>query len=157
MTPTTAPRRGSQDINVESFSTQTEANAALLSGRADFGWADQPVADYQVKLEPGKLRISGQPCSIYPYGVAVAHKLGFDKAIEDAITYLINNGYYSQDPGRRGRHGRRGHRLGRRGQQQQPGRLDLCALVLRSPDISRSDEPGPGGRGAVRVPEASIG
>jgi len=87
---------GLQDINVESFDTQTEANSALISGRADFGWADQPVADYQVKLEPGKLRISGSPCSIYPYGVAVAHKLGFDKAIEDAITYLINNGYYSK-------------------------------------------------------------
>ncbi len=87
---------GLQDINVESFSTQTEANAALIGDRADFGWADQPVADYQVKLEPGQLRISGQPCSIYPYGVAVAHKLGFDKAIEDAITYLINHGYYSK-------------------------------------------------------------
>jgi polar amino acid transport system substrate-binding protein len=85
---------GLQDINVESFAGQTEANAALISGRADYGWADQPVADYQVKLEPGKLKISGQPCSIYPYGVAVEHKLGFDKAIEDALTYLINHGYY---------------------------------------------------------------
>ena len=87
---------GLKDINVESFSTQTEANAALLSGRADFGWADQPFADYQVKLNPGKLKVSGQPCSVYPYGVAVIKSLGFDKAIEDAITYLINNGYYSK-------------------------------------------------------------
>jgi polar amino acid transport system substrate-binding protein len=79
---------------VESFPGQTDANAALISGRADYGWADQPVADYQVKLEPGKLRISGQPCSIYPYGVAVAKSLGFDKAIEDALTYLINHGFY---------------------------------------------------------------
>jgi polar amino acid transport system substrate-binding protein len=87
---------GLQDINVESFPSQTEANAALISGRADYGWADQPVADYQVKLEPGKLKISGQPCSVYPYGVAVAKNLGFDKAIEDALTYLINHGFYGK-------------------------------------------------------------
>ena len=87
---------GLQDITVDSFDTQTEANAALLSGRADFGWADQPIADYQVKLNPGKLKISGQPCSIYPYGVAVVKSLGFDKAIEDAISYLISHGYYTQ-------------------------------------------------------------
>ena len=85
---------GLQDINVESFPSQTSANAALISGRADYGWADQPIADYQVKLEPGKLKISGQPCSVYPYGVAVAKSLGFDKAIEDALTYLINHGFY---------------------------------------------------------------
>jgi polar amino acid transport system substrate-binding protein len=55
---------GKADITVDSFDTQTEANAALLSGRADFGWADQPVADYQVKLEGGKLKIGGTPCSV---------------------------------------------------------------------------------------------
>ena len=123
---------GLQDINVESFASQTEANAALISGRADFGWADQPVADYQVKLEPGKLKISGQPCSIYPYGVAVEHKLGFDKAIEDALTYLINNGYYGKILSSAGVTGRGCQRLGRRRQRQQRGRLDLCALLLRS-------------------------
>ena len=87
---------GLKDINVESFPSQTNANAALISGRADYGWADQPVADYQVKLEPGKLTISGQPCSIYPYGVAVAKSLGFDKAIEDALSYVIDHGFYSK-------------------------------------------------------------
>ena len=46
---------GKQDITVaELFDTRPQANAALLSGRADFGWADQPVADYQVKLESGQ-------------------------------------------------------------------------------------------------------
>jgi polar amino acid transport system substrate-binding protein len=87
---------GLQDITVESFATQTEANAALLSGRADFGWADQPVADYQVQQNPGKLKISGQPCSVYPYGVAVVNSEGLDKALEDAISYLISNSYYTQ-------------------------------------------------------------
>ncbi|HUZ70078.1 MAG TPA: transporter substrate-binding domain-containing protein [Candidatus Saccharimonadales bacterium] len=87
---------GKQDITVDSFDTQTEANAALLSGRADFGWADQPVADYQVKLESGKLAIGGSACSVYPYGVAIVKKLGLDQAVEDAIKYLIDNNFYTQ-------------------------------------------------------------
>ncbi|HEY6468763.1 MAG TPA: transporter substrate-binding domain-containing protein [Candidatus Dormibacteraeota bacterium] len=87
---------GKSDITVDSFDTQTEANAALLSGRADFGWADQPVADYQVKLESGKLKIGGSPCSVYPYGVAIVKTLGLDQAVEDAIKYLIDNDFYTQ-------------------------------------------------------------
>jgi polar amino acid transport system substrate-binding protein len=87
---------GKQDITVDSFDTQTEANAALLSGRADFGWADQPVADYQVKLEPGKLKIGGTACSVYPYGVAIVKTLGLDQPVEDAIKYLIDNNFYSK-------------------------------------------------------------
>jgi polar amino acid transport system substrate-binding protein len=87
---------GKQDITVAPFDTQTEANAALLSGRADFGWADQPIADYQVKLEPGKLKIGGTACSVYPYGVAIVKTLGLDQAVEDAIKYLIDNHFYSQ-------------------------------------------------------------
>jgi polar amino acid transport system substrate-binding protein len=87
---------GKQDITVAPFDTQTEANAALLSGRADFGWADQPIADYQVKLEPGKLKIGGTACSVYPYGVAIVKTLGLDQAVEDAIKYLIDNHFYTQ-------------------------------------------------------------
>ncbi len=87
---------GKADINVESFDTQTEANSALLSGRADFGWADQPVADYQVKLEAGKLKIGGPACSVYPYGIAVLHTAGMDQALTDAVKYLIANGYYTK-------------------------------------------------------------
>src|SRR5258707_1598950 len=37
------------DINVLSFGTQTDANSALLSGRPDSCWLDQPAADYQVQ------------------------------------------------------------------------------------------------------------
>jgi len=87
---------GKQEITVDSFDTQTEANAALLSGRADFGWADQPVADYQVKLLNGKIKVGGPACSVYPYGVAVVKSEGLDQALSDAIKYLITNGYYTK-------------------------------------------------------------
>ncbi len=85
---------GKQDITVQSYSLQTQANTALLSGRADFGWADQPIADYQVKIENGKLKIGGSACSVSPYGVALVKSGGLEQAVEDAIKYLIDNGYY---------------------------------------------------------------
>jgi polar amino acid transport system substrate-binding protein len=87
---------GKTDITVLSFGTQTQANAALLSGRADFGWADQPVADYQVKLESGKLKIGGTACSVSPYGVAMVKSTGLEQAVSDAIKYLIDNGFYTK-------------------------------------------------------------
>jgi polar amino acid transport system substrate-binding protein len=87
---------GKQDITVLSFQTQTQANAALLSGRADFGWADQPVADYQVKLESGKLKIGGTACSVSPYGVAMVKATGLEQAVQDALKYLIDNNWYGQ-------------------------------------------------------------
>ncbi|HYM51319.1 MAG TPA: transporter substrate-binding domain-containing protein [Candidatus Limnocylindrales bacterium] len=84
-----------KDITVDSFSTQTQANAALLSGRADFGWLDQPVADYQVQQEAGKLKTAGQPCSVSPYGIALVKGSPLETAITDAVKYLIDNGYYA--------------------------------------------------------------
>lgn len=86
---------GKPDITVLSFSTQTEANSALLSGRATFGWLDQPVADYQVKQSNGKFKIGGHACSVAPYGIAMVKGSPLEKPITDALKYLIdNNGYY---------------------------------------------------------------
>lgn len=86
---------GKQDINVLSFNTQTEANSALLSGRADFGWLDQPVAGYQVTQTNGKLKLGGQACSVSPYGIAMVKGSALEQAITDAVKYLMDHGYYT--------------------------------------------------------------
>jgi polar amino acid transport system substrate-binding protein len=86
---------GKQDINVLSFSTQTEANSALLSGRADFGWLDQPVAGYQVTQTQGRLKLGGQACSVSPYGIALPKGSPLEKAMTDAVKYLMDNGFYT--------------------------------------------------------------
>lgn len=86
---------GKPDIKVMSFEKQTEANAALLSGRADIGWLDQPVAFYQVKQSAGKFKVAGQPCSVSPYGIAIVKGSKLEPAITDAVKYLIDNGYYT--------------------------------------------------------------
>jgi polar amino acid transport system substrate-binding protein len=87
-------KAGKKDINVLSFQTQTDANSALLSGRADFGWLDQPVADYQVKQLGGKVKIGGTPCSVAPYGIALVKGSGLEKPITDALKYLMDHNYY---------------------------------------------------------------
>ncbi len=84
------------NITVHSFTKQTDANADLLSGHSTIGWADQPVTDYQVKLSGGKLQLSGKPCSIAPYGIALAKGSALAQALQDAIKYLIDHGYYTQ-------------------------------------------------------------
>ncbi len=87
---------GRAPITVHSFTKQTEANVDVVGGRADVGWADQPVADYQVQLLNGQLQISGQACSVAPYGIALPKGSGLAKPLQDAIRYLIDNGYYTQ-------------------------------------------------------------
>jgi len=83
-------------FTVESFDTQTEADAALLSGRADVGWLDTPVAYYQVQLKGGKLKIVGTTCGVAPYGIAMLHSSGLQQATEDAVKYLIDHGFYKK-------------------------------------------------------------
>jgi polar amino acid transport system substrate-binding protein len=87
---------GKQAITVLSYGTQTQANTALLSGRAEFGWLDQPVAEYQVHVDNGKLKIGGTACSVAPYGVAMVKSSGLEQAVGDAIKYLIDNGFYGK-------------------------------------------------------------
>jgi polar amino acid transport system substrate-binding protein len=89
-------KAGKQNINVLSFEKQTEANSALLSGRATILWADQPVSGYQVKLSAGKMKLGGKPCSVAPYGIALVKNSPLEKAITDAVKYLIDNGYYTK-------------------------------------------------------------
>jgi len=87
---------GKQPIQVVSFEKQTEANSALLSGRADVGFLDQPVAAYQVKQSNGQFKVAGQPCSVAPYGLAIIKGSPLEPALTDAIKYLIDNGFYKQ-------------------------------------------------------------
>lgn len=86
---------GKPDIKVLSFDSSTQANEAVLSGRADFGWDDSPVVAYEVKQQPGKLTITGAPCAVAPYGAAVAKTSGLQQALQNAIKYLIDKKYYA--------------------------------------------------------------
>ena len=88
-------KAGKADITIHSFVKQYDANSDVLGGRAVAGFADSPVADYQVKLNKD-LGIAGPPCGVAPYGVALPKGSPADKAFADAIKYLIDHGYYKK-------------------------------------------------------------
>ena len=51
-----------------------------LSGRADVGMADSPVADYQVKQSNGQFKLIGKPYGTAPYGIAIPKDNGHGQA-----------------------------------------------------------------------------
>ena len=62
-------KAGKPGVKVLVFDTQTEANLAVSSGRAQLGFADTPVATYQVKKSNGAFKVVGAricPCPIRP-------------------------------------------------------------------------------------------
>jgi polar amino acid transport system substrate-binding protein len=78
------------------YPTQTDANLALSSGRAQVSMADSPVAAYQVKQSAGKFKLVGQAYGVSPYGIAVPKADGtLDKAILDAVKDLVADGRYA--------------------------------------------------------------
>jgi polar amino acid transport system substrate-binding protein len=77
------------------YPTQSAANLALSSGRAQVSMADSPVAAYQVKQSKGLFKLVGTPYGVAPYGIAVPKSDGtLDKAILLALQDLIKNGTY---------------------------------------------------------------
>jgi polar amino acid transport system substrate-binding protein len=87
---------GKTPDSVETFNTQSEANLALASGRAQVSMADSPVAAYQVKQSSGNFKLVGQSYGVAPYGIAVPKQDGtLDKAILAALKDLVANGQYA--------------------------------------------------------------
>jgi ABC-type amino acid transport substrate-binding protein len=82
---------------VQSFQTQSAANTAIASGRADVGMADSPVAAYIVKQSNGKFKLSGSAYGTAPYGIAMSKTSGtLDKAVLAAVKDLMKDGVYNQ-------------------------------------------------------------
>jgi polar amino acid transport system substrate-binding protein len=83
-------------VDVRVFPNQTEANLAVSSGHAQLGFADTPVADYQVRQSGGKFKIVGAAYEPAPYGIAVSKGSGLDKAVRAALLYLDKHGTYQK-------------------------------------------------------------
>lgn len=88
-------KAGKPGVHELVFSTQTEANLAVSDGRAQLGFADTPVASYQVKKSGGLFKLVGAAYAVNPYGIALP-KNGFDKAVLAALKVLISNGSYGK-------------------------------------------------------------
>jgi polar amino acid transport system substrate-binding protein len=80
-------------VTVLSLQDQNAANLAVSSGRADVGFADSQVAAYIVQQSNGQFKLSGQPFSTAPYGLALP-KNGLAPAVLTAVKDLMSDGIY---------------------------------------------------------------
>jgi polar amino acid transport system substrate-binding protein len=85
---------GKPGVTVLPFPDQNGANLAVVSGRAQLGFADTPVADYQIKKSGGQFKLVGQAFATAPYGLALPRN-GSAKAVLAALKALMKNGTYS--------------------------------------------------------------
>jgi polar amino acid transport system substrate-binding protein len=89
-------KAGKKAVSVTPYPTQSQANLAVSAGRAQLGFADTPVADYQVKQSGGKFKIVGAAYAPSPYGLAVSKSSGLTNALHAALLYLQKHGTYQQ-------------------------------------------------------------
>ena len=89
-------KAGKKAVSVATFPNQNQANLAVSSGRAQLGFADTPVAGYQVKQSGGKFKLVGAAYAPAPYGIAISKSSGLTNAVKAALLYLIKHGTYQQ-------------------------------------------------------------
>jgi polar amino acid transport system substrate-binding protein len=93
--PVRQKKCGSNKINVLSFKDQTQATAAVVSGKADAMLADSPVVAYAVKQSGGKLEALGDIYDAAPYGYVVPKdQTEFAEAIVEALKEIEKDGAY---------------------------------------------------------------
>jgi len=87
---------GKPGVNVLVFPDQNGANLAVSSGRAQLGFADTPVAAYQVKQSGGQFKLVGSAYANAPYGFPFAKTSQLDTAVLAALKVLMKNGTYTE-------------------------------------------------------------
>jgi polar amino acid transport system substrate-binding protein len=89
-------KAGKPAVTVLVLGDQNAANLAVASGRAQLGFADTPVAAYQVKKTNGQFKLVGQTFASAPYGLAVPKTSGLAKPVLAAVKALMKDGTYAQ-------------------------------------------------------------
>jgi polar amino acid transport system substrate-binding protein len=93
--PALQKKCGSNKINVLSLKDQSQATAAVVSGKADAMLADSPVVAYAVKQSGGKLEALGDIYGAAPYGyVLPKDETEFAQAIVEALKEIDKDGAY---------------------------------------------------------------
>jgi polar amino acid transport system substrate-binding protein len=88
---------GKPAITIDQYDAQSDATAAIVSGKDDAGLADSPVMAYAVKQTNGQLQLLGDVYDSAPYGYVVKKdQTDFAQAIADAVKALIKDGSYQK-------------------------------------------------------------
>ena len=91
---TKCKKAGKGAVTVLAFPDQNGANLALSSGRAQLGFADSPVAAYQIKKSNGQFKLVGSSIENAPYGLAVPKNSGLAQPMLAALKIVMKNGQY---------------------------------------------------------------
>jgi polar amino acid transport system substrate-binding protein len=88
-------------ITIHPFPDQNGANLDVLSGRADCGFADTEVVNYEIKVSNGQVKLTNEYVSPAPYGIMLPRPSGtpagqapLAKAVRDAMQKLMDSGEY---------------------------------------------------------------
>ncbi|NMO05001.1 ABC transporter substrate-binding protein [Gordonia sp. TBRC 11910] len=76
------------------FDSQDEAVNAVLLGKVDAFSADSPVSAYAVKKTDGQLELIGPVYDSAPYGLPLMKGSSLGPAVQQAMQYLMDHGYY---------------------------------------------------------------
>jgi len=88
---------GKKAITIDQYDAQSDATAAIVSGKDEAGLADSPVMAYAVQQTKGQLQLLGDVYDAAPYGYVVKKdQTEFAQAIADAVKSLIADGSYAK-------------------------------------------------------------
>ncbi|MEV4466653.1 ABC transporter substrate-binding protein [Micromonospora echinofusca] len=86
---------GKPAITIDQYQAQSDATAAVVSGKDDAMLADSPVGAYAVKQSNGQLELLGDIYESAPYGYAVKKdQAAFAEVLKEAVTAVIADGTY---------------------------------------------------------------
>jgi polar amino acid transport system substrate-binding protein len=88
---------GKKAITIDQYDAQSDATAAIVSGKDDAGLADSPVMAYAVKQTNGQLQLLGDVYDAAPYGYVVKKdESQFADAVSKAVQAVIDDGNYKK-------------------------------------------------------------
>jgi polar amino acid transport system substrate-binding protein len=88
---------GKPAITIDQYEAQSDATAAVVSGKDVAGLADLPVMVYAVQQTNGQLELLGDSYGSAPYGYVVSKdQTEFAQALADAVRALIDDGSYAK-------------------------------------------------------------
>jgi len=88
---------GKPAITIDQYDAQSDATAAIVSGKDDAGLADSPVMAYAVKQTGGQLQLLGDIYDSAPYGYAIKKdQTQFAEAVSKAVQAVIDDGNYKK-------------------------------------------------------------
>lgn len=88
---------GKPAITIDQYQAQSDATAAVISGKDDAMLADSPVGAYAVKQSNNQLELLGDIYESAPYGYAVAKdQAEFAAVLQEALAAIVADGTYEK-------------------------------------------------------------